>query len=263
MQNADGTSYHAFGSRNSPAMVLIHGLGLCQKIWDPMLLKLAQSHYVITYDLHGHGDSTPISETANLAVYARQIANLLDALDIARAHIVGFSIGGMINRRFALDYPERLQSIVILNSPHDRGADAQGAVEHRASTVRNQGALATMDAALARWFTSDFLANHSEITQLVVDWRMGVDDESYAQAAWVLATGVTELIQPDPPVVAPCLVMTSQNDSGSTPAMAHAISGEIDGAETIIVPHLQHLGLMQEPNAFLEPVLEFLGRQKD
>jgi pimeloyl-ACP methyl ester carboxylesterase len=263
MQNADGTSYHVFGSRNSPAVVLIHGLGLCQKLWDPMLLKLAQSHYVITYDLYGHGDSEPHNETASLEVYAHQIVGLLDALDIERAHIVGFSIGGMINRRFALDYPQRMKSIVILNSPHNRGIVAQQAVVDRAKTVRDQGALATMDTALARWFTHDFLTDHSEITQRVVDWRMQVDSEGYAQTAWVLAVGVTELIQPDPAVVAPCLVVTSENDTGSTPAMAHAIADEIDGTETIIVPRLKHLGLMQDPDAFLVPVLEFLDRQKD
>lgn len=257
MQTTDGTSYHTFGQRGAPAIVLIHGLGLCQKIWGPLLLKLAASHYVITYDLYGHGESLPTSETHSLDVYARQIIGVMDALDIQRPDIVGFSIGGMINRRFALDYPERLNRLVILNSPHDRGADGQAAVEARAATVRDHGALATMDAALQRWFTDRFLKDHGEITQHVVDWRIQADGESYAQAAWVLAAGVTELIDPTPAINVPTLVMTCENDVGSTPEMAQKIGDEIAGAHVEIVPVLKHLGLMEKPDVFADAILEF------
>ncbi len=89
----------------------------------------------------------------NLSVFADQIADLLDALAIDRVHLVGFSIGGMINRKFAESHPHRLHSLVIMNSPHIRDPDAQRAVESRALAVAGQGALATMEAALERWFS--------------------------------------------------------------------------------------------------------------
>jgi hypothetical protein len=54
--------------------------------------------------------------------------------------------------------------------------------------------------------------------------------------------------------------MTCENDTGSTPNMAHAIADEIKGAETIIVPQLQHLGLMEQPSLFTDPTIEFLNR---
>jgi len=54
--------------------------------------------------------------------------------------------------------------------------------------------------------------------------------------------------------------MTCENDSGSTPKMSHDIAAEINRAETIIVPHLQHLGLMEDPDAFTKPILDFLER---
>ena len=71
-------------------------------------------------------------------LYARQLCGLLDHLQIDKAAIVGFSIGGMINRRFALDYADRLSALAILNSPHDRGDEAQALVEARAAAVRDQ-----------------------------------------------------------------------------------------------------------------------------
>jgi pimeloyl-ACP methyl ester carboxylesterase len=76
----------------------------------------------------------------------------------------------------------------------------------------------------------------------------------------VLAAGVTELIRPVPPITHPTLVMTCENDTGSTPAMSHAIASEIAGAETIIVPGLQHLGLLERPELFTGPTKDFLAR---
>ncbi|MGI9371187.1 MAG: alpha/beta fold hydrolase [Hyphomicrobiales bacterium] len=260
-QAADGTAYDVLGPDNAPVIVLIHGLGLCRRLWDQHLPAFTQNYRVINYDLYGHGDSAPPPSKASLKVYAEQIVRLMDALGCDKASLVGFSIGGMINRRFALDCPDRLSALAILNSPHDRGAEAQKLVEERALKVDGGGAMATMDNALERWFTPEFRAPQPDALDLVQAWRGQVDAESYAQAAWVLAAGVKELIRPVYPISAPSLVMTCENDSGSTPDMSVEIAKEIPNAETIIVPHLQHLGLMEDPDAFTHPVLDFLERK--
>ena len=87
------------------------------------------------------------------------------------------------------------------------------------------------------------------------------DPGNYTRHRQVLATGVVELIKPSPPIAVPTLVMTCEHDSGSTPAMAHAIASEIAGAQTVIVPRLQHLGLIERPELFIQPILRFLGRR--
>jgi hypothetical protein len=91
-------------------------------------------------------------------------------------------------------------------------------------------------------------------------WRRQVDAQSYAEAAWVLATGVKELTRLTVPLRVPSIVVTSQNDSGSTPDMRVAIAGEIEIAEISIVSDLQHLGLMEQPQAFTAPVIDFFRK---
>lgn len=256
----DGTYYELHGCEGAPAMVLIHGLGLCCDLWKPHLNALSENYSVLNYDLYGHGKSAPPSQESSLSVYAQQLSGLMEHLKIEKAEIVGFSIGGMINRRFALDYPEKVATLVILNSPHNRGEELQAQVEERAKTVRDQGAMSTMESALKRWFTPGYLETGGG-AQKVMEWRELVDPESYAQAAWVLANGVRELIAPSRSITAPTLVITCENDTGSTPKMSLDIANEIAGAQTIIIPELQHLGLMEEPDAFTIPVLEFLERE--
>ncbi len=254
----DGTAFEVLGPEDGTRVVLIHGLGLSRQLWEAHLPAFA-GHRVLLYDLYGHGESAPPPEAASLTVFSDQIAALMDHVGWADAHIVGFSIGGMINRRFALDFRARVRSLVILNSPHDRGDAAQAAVEARAQSVRDQGAFSTFDAALKRWFTPGYLEN-SDGGALVRHWRGQVDAESYAQTAWVLAHGVRELIAPIPAVDVPTLVMTCEKDSGSTPAMSEGIAAEIAGAELVIVPELQHLGLMERPELFAARVVAFLER---
>ena len=81
-------------------------------------------------------------------------------------------------------------------------------------------------------------------------------------AALVLANGVRELVRPQPPISCLTLVVTCENDTGSTPSMSRAIGSEIDGAKVQIISRLQHLGLIEDPAAFTVPILAFCERTK-
>ena len=257
---ADGTAYWLDGPEDGPPLVLIHGLGLSSSLWQAHLPALCARYRVLNYDLYGHGKSCPAERPLKLSVFADQIAGLLEETEMGPAHLVGFSIGGMINRRVAMDHPDLVRSLVILNSPHDRGAQMQQEVEARARQALDQGAEATLQAALERWFTPEFLASNAQTPRQVVSWRMQADRASYGQSAWVLAHGVRELIRPAPPLKHASLVMTCAEDVGSTPQMSWDIAAEIPRAECQIVPQLKHLGLLEVPEAFTLPVLYFLQR---
>ena len=258
-----GTAYRTFGDPARPTILMIHGLGLAQQLFDHMVEALSAQHQLVTYDLYGHGKSAPPPNTADLFLYAQQIEELIAHLDVGPVHLVGFSIGGMINRKFAMQSPSKLRSLVIWNSPHDRGEKGQQEVEARAKTVRDQGTMSTLPGAIKRWFTPGFIERQPDTVDLVRQWRELVDAEGYAQAAWVLANGVRELIAPPTPIRVPTFVLTCQNDSGSTPQHAYQIMAEIDDAEIAIIDDLQHLGLMEAPQAFVDITLDFINRVQE
>lgn len=257
-RSPDGTVYELSGPEDRPVVALIHGLGVNRRSWQWHEPALADRYRVLRYDLFGHGNSAPPPEVPSLSLFSAQLCGLLDFLNVESAAVVGFSLGGMINRRFAMDHPSRVSALAVLNSPHERSPEAQKLVEERAANVAVGGSDATIETALQRWFTPGFRAARPEITDLFRQWRAATDAKSYPHSCQVLARGVLELIRPDPPITRPTLVMTCENDSGSTLAMAHAIAAEIAGAETIIVPRLQHLGLVEEPALFTDPLLRFL-----
>lgn len=259
MISPEGTAYDLIGPAAAPVIVLIHGLGLTRQTWADHLPPLADQFRVLTYDLCGHGESALPPRTPNLTVLSEQLRNLMDHLHIARAALIGFSLGGMINRRFAMDHPDRVLALVVLNSPHARNPDAQRLVEERAAKS-DSGPAATIEATLDRWFTPGFRANHPEAVARVRASVLANDPGNFAHHRQVLAHGVVELIRPDPPITHPTLVVTCENDTGSTPEMSRTIASEIPGAQVQIVPALQHLGLIEQPSLFTTPIHDFLRR---
>lgn len=256
-----GTAYDLTGPSGAPVVVLLHGLGLTRQVtWDGIAPALARRFRVLSYDLLGHGESALPDGEVSLTALGDQLIGLMDELDIARAALVGFSLGGMINRRVAMDRPDRVTALAILNSPHERGEAQQKLVEDRARDTGAGGPAANIDTTLARWFTDGFRRDHKDIVEAVKATVLANDHANYAAHRQVLATGVTELIRPDPPINQPALVMTCQNDSGSTPAMSWAIAKDMGEADVVIVPELQHLGLIERPELFIEPLEGFLGR---
>lgn len=115
-----GTVYELSGPADAPVIVLIHGLGLNRHVWQWHEAALSGRYRVLNYDLFGHGDSAPPPARPSLSLFSAQLCALLDDLGIDGCAIVGFSLGGMINRRFALDHPARAAALAILNSPHER-----------------------------------------------------------------------------------------------------------------------------------------------
>ena len=254
----NGTAYSLSGPENGSVVTLIHGLGMNRVLWKPFETALTNHHRVLSYDILGHGESTRPDDPLSLQWFSDQLQDLLNELGIERCAVVGFSLGGMINRRFALDHPERTSALVILNSPHERTTQAQQLVEERVRDTALGGPGATIDTSLKRWFTPQFLATDDPIIHKVRTWILGNDPQTYTEARQVLASGVTELVRPPQPIETPTLVMTCENDSGSSPEMTYAISREIAGSRAVVIPGLQHMGLSEQPGMFICEILDFL-----
>lgn len=261
MRASDGTCFEQCGNQQDvgkPAVVLVHGVGLNRHMWQWQVEALAKSYRVITYDLFGHGESPPPPSSPSLTLLSDQLRNLLDDLHLDQTAVAGFSLGGMIARRFAMDHVEHLWALAILNSAHRRDLAAQAAIEKRIEQTRQNGTAVTVDVALKRWFTDAFQKNQPHVIDLVRQWVLANDKAVYPDIYQLLADGVDELIAPKPPIACPTLVMTSEEDYGNSPEMTNAIAAEIPGAETDFLSGLRHMAMMEAPTVFNQKLLSFL-----
>ena len=257
--NADDmgeTAWNVHGS--GPAVVLIHGFGLDRAMWQWQLPALTPHFSVLVYDLLGHGGSAPPVCTPDLAMFSGQLLRLMDRCGIERAAVVGFSLGGMIARRFALDHPDRLSALAILHSAHDRTPIEREAVRERVRHTQEHGPSANVDSALERWFTPAFRAEAPELIALVRRWITSNDPDVFTRIYRVLAEGDAGIAHGIERIACPTLVMTGEDDPGNTPGMSEAMAGLIPGARLVILPGLRHMALAESPAAINEPLTSFL-----
>jgi pimeloyl-ACP methyl ester carboxylesterase len=247
-----GTAYDLSGPEDAPVVVLVHGLGLSRAIWQWLVPLLASQFRVVSYDLIGHGRTVvPVGKPV-LRDLAHQLEILIDHLGVAKAAIVGFSLGGMVARRFSQDCPDRVTALVILHSPHRRTQAQQAAIVARVEQTKDVGPAATVEAALVRWYTDNARASRAELMEQTRAWVMAND--------LILATGIEEIVTPVPPIACPTLVLTADEDYGNGPEMSAAIAAEISGAELLILNGLRHMALAENPDAVNGPVFAFLTK---
>lgn len=258
MRAPDGTAFDIHGPLDAPAVVLIHGLGLNRAVWDLTQPALTPHYRVLRYDLLGHGQTPGPTDRPDLPLLTRQLAALMDYLHLPNAALVGFSLGGMIARHFAQNHPARVTALALLHTPHRRTAAAQAAIAARVVQARAQGPAATVEAALVRWFSDDFRAKNPAMMDLVRTWVLANNPATYPDYYRILVEEVADVVAPDPPLTCPTLVVTGDQDYGNGPEMTHAIAAEIPGAQTLILPGLRHMALMEDPAALNTPLRAFL-----
>jgi pimeloyl-ACP methyl ester carboxylesterase len=110
--------YQEAGADNEPVIILVHGFASSTLVWSDVLLRLAGAGFrVIAPDMLGYGYSDKPRQSAyTIGSQARMIIGLLDALGIERANLIGTSYGGAVAATCALDYPERVERLVLVGA---------------------------------------------------------------------------------------------------------------------------------------------------
>ena len=115
--NLAGVSMHYYcaGRRGSP-LVLIHGLGSSAEIWATLMPLLSKEYLVYAPDLPGFGKTPLAPEGTNIRTHVLYLERFLEMLGYPRVTLVGNSLGGWIATRFAVEHPERVERLYLLNS---------------------------------------------------------------------------------------------------------------------------------------------------
>jgi pimeloyl-ACP methyl ester carboxylesterase len=107
--------YETWGVGSAP-LVLLHGLGSSADDWYLQLPAFAPHFLCVAVDLRGHGLSEKPPVRYSMGLFAADVAELLRDLDLASAHILGLSLGGMVAQKLALTQPHTVRSLVLINT---------------------------------------------------------------------------------------------------------------------------------------------------
>jgi aminoacrylate hydrolase len=112
---ADGEIHYEMAGDGEP-LILVSGLNGVGRYWQPQVPVFAQRYKVVTYDQRGMGASDRVQRKFSVDQMAAELAELMDALQIPRAHIVGLSTGGAIGQTLAIERPQRVLKLVLCST---------------------------------------------------------------------------------------------------------------------------------------------------
>lgn len=126
-------SYEIFGE--GFPLILIHGFGSKKEVFIAQINELSKDFKVIRFDNRGAGQSDRPIGAYNMEMFADDVKGLIDYLKIEKTHILGYSLGGMIAQQFAINYPERLEKLILINTTSYFPADETGIEMYKQSKI--------------------------------------------------------------------------------------------------------------------------------
>ncbi|PQV47656.1 alpha/beta fold hydrolase [Paraburkholderia sp. BL21I4N1] len=266
-----GTSYSVYApqSRQQRAsVVLIHGVGMSQRVWAPQVEPLLAADFqVVVYDMLGHGGSVLPPVEPVLGDYAGQLEALLDGLGIARAHVVGHSMGALVALEFALTRAARTLSVAALNAVYDRSPDQREAVMSRAATLgdttANPGdaadAAQAVDATLRRWFGDPVPAHLTQAAQAVRHLLLSVNAVGYARTYRLFACSDDVHVGRLTKLSAPALFLTGECDLNSSAEMSRAMADAVPRGRVDVIADARHMMNVSHPDEVTTRLLAFFA----
>jgi len=245
-------------ARGAPPLVLVHGLADDHRAWRKVLPELALRQRVLLYDFRGHGGSTLGEANGGLRQLAGDLVCLLDALDVERAHLCGFSLGGTIVMRTAIDHPGRVAKLLPVATSSRVGRGAAEWYATRAELVRSE---APELRATLEQDARDVYANAPQ--EFAEGWlirsQSTADPRGYGNACAAMAGLHAEPLDPElGQVEAPTLVVCSDRDQLCPPRAAEIISAGIPGSRMTVVEGAGHPIPVEKPALLARLVLDFL-----
>ncbi len=256
-----GASLHYQVTGSGMPVVLLHGFGLDDRMWDEQVVRLSKSHTVVRYDLRGFGRSTAGSESYT---HAEDLRELIDHLGLDRVALVGLSLGGGAAINFSIQFPQHVWALVVVDpslggfqwSPEFSGA--QRALRTTATTVG-------VEAARTQWLELPMF--RPAMSNARVADRLVSILADYSGWHW---------LEPDlgrslnPPAIdrlqeisAPTLVIVGELDTADFHGIASTIADRVPRARKVVVPGAGHMVSLEAPARFDDVVTAFLAEASD
>jgi 3-oxoadipate enol-lactonase len=241
------------GAKDKPALLFSNSLGSDLRMWDALVPFVAGAFQLIRYDTRGHGLSDAPVPPYAIRDLARDVAGLLDALQIDSAVVCGLSVGGLIAQQFGIDYPDRVRALVLCDTGARIGTITSW--EDRISMVRQKGLSALSAMSMERWFTEDFRRRRSDQVRGYANMVLRTSPDGYIGTCCALRDA--DLTRAVAAIDKPALVLCGEQDIATPPEMARQLASVIPHARLSLIPRAAHISCVEQPEVMAAQMMQF------
>ena len=248
-----------------PPLLMIAGFRRSRVVWyEPFIDRLAQRFTLLLFDNRGTGRSDKPEDGYSIEAFADDAAGLLQAVGIPSAHVLGFSMGGMIAQRLATRHPRRVRGLVISGSGcgGEKFVKADAEIWELLRLIPNdkmdlkEVAFRQLPAYFTEGFRTakkDFLGGYFQKLNAVPTPNFAVRGHRKAIETF---DGVAEMAA----IKAPTLVLTGDSDRLMVPENSDVLARGIPGAELCVLENAAHFFFVEKPEESADVVIRFLSK---
>jgi len=270
--NGLNVHYKKYGS-GEPTFILLHGFGASLFSWREVTAPLAEFGTVIAYDRPAFGLTERPMEWDGINPYSQEaqvelVIGLMDALGVEKAILVGNSASGTISMLTALKYPQRVESLILV----DPAVYAGGGAPSWSRPLLKTPQMNRLGPLFARqiqtrgpelvelaWY------DPSKITPEIMEgYQKPLRVENWDKALWYLTTSSREssLAERLDEFTLPILVITGDDDRIVPTEQSVRLAGELPNASLVVIPQSGHVPHEETPAEFMQAVIDFLNSKK-
>ncbi len=245
------------GPGNKPVIVFINSLGTDFRIWRDVIVRLAGSYPLLTYDKRGHGLSDVGQAPYSIEDHVDDLIGLLEHLKVSDAVVCGLSVGGLIAQGLYVRRPDLVKALILCDTAHKIGTADMWAA--RIAAIEQSGLDGIVDGVMERWFTPAFRESdpsfpgyRNMMLRQPVEGYTGtcaaIRDADYTAAAGNIAV--------------PTLCVVGDQDGATPPELVLSLAKLIPRARYEVIKDAGHIPCVEQPEmlttiieAFLAPVI--------
>lgn len=252
--------YRLTGQPGGEVVVLSAGLGGAAAFWAPQVPALEARFRVLHYDHRGTGaNREALPASYSIAHMARDVAEILDQAGIARAHILGHALGGLVGLEMARRVPERVGKLVLVNAWAKADRHTARCFDVRLGILDAQGPAAYVAAQPLFLHSAAYASAHHE--KILAEIAHGTEtfqgeDTLKKRIAALRAFDATADL---PRITAPTLVVAAKDDLLVPWTASEALAAGLPNARLWLTDHGAHACTVEDPDAFNPVLTEFLA----
>ena len=243
-------------------LVMIHGLGANLDWWDPRMVgELSKRFMTVMFDNRGAGRTDVSDRKYTIKLFADDTAGLMDALGISRAHVLGISMGGMIAQELVLNYPQKVEKLVLCST------NCGGVESIRASNdvvrmlIVDRSTLSQKEInkmMISVTLTEDFVEKNPDLVELIIQRGLKAPISAEAYRRQLNAISGFNTRDRLPQIKAPTLILVGKKDILIPPGNGSILAEAILNSKLVYLERSAH-ALVEDMDEVINSVTGFLG----
>ena len=263
LKTRDGKiAFETHGEKREKGIVFIHGFPFDRSMWDEQAKLLSKDHFVLSFDIRGHGESDQGSGQYLIEFFVDDLIALLDHLGLTTVCLCGLSMGGYTALRAIEREPSRFSGLVLCDTKST--GDTNAAKLNRANQIRTILAGKRSEFAegqLKALFAPDSFSRNAQAVEKIKRTILSTADGVLVGALIALAARM-DMTESLPKISVPTLIIVGEHDKVTPPSEAELMHSKIGGSKLAVIGGAGHISNLENTPEFNSTLQSFLAENK-